>query len=111
MKILIADDNEMVREYMVTLLSDKFDAMKAVPDGRSLVAAAIELHPDVIVSDISMPVLSGPEAMVELRGQKHDCPFVFVSASMEPMEDSGVAFISKTEMGTQLIPAVCRAKA
>ena len=108
-KVLIADDNEGIREYLVMLLGDKFEIVKAVPDGMSLVAAAIELHPDVIVSDISMPRLSGPRAMEELKTLLYDIPFVFVSADAPPTRNLGAAFVRKTDMGRALIPAVHQA--
>jgi CheY-like chemotaxis protein len=107
-KILIAEDNERIREYMVRLLCPTFEIVKAVPDGMSLVAAAIELRPDVIVSDISMPQLSGPRAMEELRIQEYDIPFVFVSADVPPGE-LDATFVSKAEMGRDIIPAIYRA--
>jgi CheY-like chemotaxis protein len=108
-KVLIAEDNKRIREYLVMLLCDKFEIVKAVSDGMSLVAAAIEFCPDVIVSDVSMPRLSGPRAMEELKLQKLNIPFVFVSAGMPPIEQHGAAFVRKTEMGRDIIPAVYRA--
>jgi CheY-like chemotaxis protein len=108
MKVLIAEDNETIREYMVKLLCQKFEIVKAVPDGMSLIAAAIELAPDVIVSDISMPRLSGPRAMEELKIQDCDIPFVFVSAE-EPPAGLGATFVSKIKMGRDMIPAIYKA--
>jgi CheY-like chemotaxis protein len=107
-KVLIAEDNEKIREYMVQLLCHNFEIVKAVSDGMSLIAAAIELGPDVIVSDISMPRLSGPRAMEELKLQEVDIPFVFVSADVPPIK-LGAAFVSKTEMGRDIIPAIYKA--
>jgi CheY-like chemotaxis protein len=108
-RILIADDNKQFRECLVMLLSHKFDIVKDVPDGISLVAAAIELRPDVIVSDISMPRLSGPRAMKELKLQRYDIPFVFISADVPPIEQTGAAFVSKMNLGREIIPAIYRA--
>jgi CheY-like chemotaxis protein len=108
-KVLIADDNEKIRKYMVMLLGDKFDIVKAVADGVSLVAAAIELRPDVIVSDISMPRLSGPRAMEELKLMQYDIPFVFVSSDVPPIQQPGAVFVSKADMGRAIIPAVYKA--
>jgi CheY-like chemotaxis protein len=108
-KILIADDNEKIREYLVMLLCEKFDIVKAVPDGMSLVAAAIELRPDVIVSDIWMPRLSGPQAMEELKLQQYNIPFVFVSADVPPIPQTGATFVSKADVVRAIIPAVYKA--
>jgi len=91
------------------LLGDKFEIVKAVPDGMSLVAAAIELHPDVIVSDISMPRLSGPRAMEELKILLYDTPFVFVSADVPSIVMNGVTFVCKTDLHKEMVSAVYRA--
>ena len=63
LRVLIADDNGDVRWARIRLLKAEFDVVGATADGRSLINAALTLQPDVIVSDISMPFLTGPEAM------------------------------------------------
>ena len=57
LRILIADDHEECRWAMMRLLSGEFDVIAAVADGQKLVDAAKLLLPDVIVSDIRMPIL------------------------------------------------------
>ncbi len=109
LRILIAEDNETIRGYMVALLGGLFEIVRAVPDGMSLVAAAIELQPDVIVSDIRMPHLSGPRAMEELKLQQLNFPFVFVSADLLPTDGLGAAFVRKESMGRDMIPAIYKA--
>ena len=61
-RVLLADDHKIVVEGLRSLLEAEFDLVGTVEDGRSLLAAAAELRPDVIVADISMPMLnvSGP---------------------------------------------------
>jgi DNA-binding NarL/FixJ family response regulator len=49
----------MVLEGLRTLLEPEFDLVGTVEDGRALVAEASKLRPDVIVVDISMPLLTG----------------------------------------------------
>jgi len=66
-RVLIADDHPFVREGLLNLLRHKFEVVGAVADGHLLVDAAIELRPDVIVTDISMPGLSGIEAFERLK--------------------------------------------
>ncbi len=109
MKILIAEDNDRIREHLVMLLRNDFDIVDAVGDGVTLVAAAIELCPDVVVSDISMPRLSGPRAMAELKLQEYDIPFVFISADSPVFELKGAAFVKKSDVGRDIVPAVYKA--
>src|SRR5271169_350944 len=61
-RILIADDPNIVAELCNRLLDTEFDVVGVVSDGRALVRAAGELKPDVIVLDIAMPVLNGLDA-------------------------------------------------
>jgi len=58
-RVLLADDHRMVAEGVKSLLSPEFDLIGVVEDGRTLIAAAKELRPDVIVADITMPHLNG----------------------------------------------------
>jgi DNA-binding NarL/FixJ family response regulator len=65
-KVLLADDHEMVLERVSALLTN-FQVIGTVKNGKDLVSESLRLKPDVIVSDISMPVLNGIDAAHELR--------------------------------------------
>ena len=69
-RVLLADDHRMVAEGLKSVLEEEFDLVGIVEDGRALVKAARELKPDVIVADISMPLLNGIDALAQLK--KHD---------------------------------------
>lgn len=64
---MLADDHTIMLEGLKSLLAPDFDVVGAVQDGRSLLAEAERLKPDVLVVDISMPLLNGVEATRELR--------------------------------------------
>ena len=66
-RILLADDHPMVLEGIARILEEEFDVVGKVEDGRALVAAAQRLNPDVIVTDMSMPLLHGLEACRQLK--------------------------------------------
>jgi len=66
-RILLADDHPMVLEGVAKILDDEFDIVGKVGDGRALVAAAQELKPDVVVTDMTMPLLHGLEACRQLK--------------------------------------------
>jgi DNA-binding NarL/FixJ family response regulator len=65
--VLIADDHPILVDGLVKLLAGPFDVVGTVADGRLLVEAARQLRPDVIVTDISMPGLSGLDALEQLK--------------------------------------------
>src|SRR5262245_19491000 len=61
--VLLADDHGIVADGLRSLLKDHFDLVGTVGDGAALVDAARRLEPDVVVSDIAMPGMSGLEAL------------------------------------------------
>lgn len=61
-RVLIADDHEEILDDICGLLEPEFDVVGAVGDGQALISAASIFQPDVIVTDISMPLLNGIEA-------------------------------------------------
>ena len=76
-RILVADDDLRVRKMARELLQPEFDVVDMVSDGEALVAAALRLRPDVIVTDISMPAMSGIEAVRQIRSVMPEIKFVF----------------------------------
>jgi DNA-binding NarL/FixJ family response regulator len=66
-RVLVADDHSVVREGLQLILREHFDIVGAVRDGRTLVLEAERLAPDLVVIDISMPILNGIEATRQLQ--------------------------------------------
>lgn len=66
-RLLIADDHIMFAQGLQSLLSDEFDLLGTVGNGEELVEATLRLKPDVILVDISMPVLNGFDAVRRIR--------------------------------------------
>jgi DNA-binding NarL/FixJ family response regulator len=66
-RILLADDHAEMLEEVRSLLDADYEIVGAVENGEKLVEAARSLKPDLIVSDISMPVMSGFEAAAKIR--------------------------------------------
>ena len=65
-RILLADDHPEMLKKVAQLLEGDFEVVAAVENGERLIEAAINLDPDLIVLDISMPVLNGIEAACRL---------------------------------------------
>jgi DNA-binding NarL/FixJ family response regulator len=66
-RILIADDHTLVAEAFKTLLEPEYQVVQLVADGRSLLEAAKELKPDLVLLDLGMPILNGLDAGRELK--------------------------------------------
>ncbi|HEX6639877.1 MAG TPA: ATP-binding protein, partial [Thermoanaerobaculia bacterium] len=80
-KIILADDNADMREYVRRLLAPFYDVI-AVADGREAVDAALELQPDLVLTDVMMPNLDGFGVLRELRANRATAsvPVVMLSA-------------------------------
>lgn len=80
-RILVADDNADMREYLQRLLADRYE-VQLVEDGKSALTAARERPPDLVVTDIMMPVLDGMELLAALRGDRRTAgvPVLLLSA-------------------------------
>ncbi len=81
-RVLLGDDHAIIREGVRRILEPHFDVVGGVSDGRALLAAVQELHPDVVVADISMPLLNGIEASRQL--QKTASPPKIIFLTMHP---------------------------
>lgn len=111
-RILMADDHSIVTEGLRSLLSAEFDLVGVVKDGRALLAAARELHPDIIISDISMPELNGIEALEELKKHDPDVRIIFltmhhnVAYARQAMDAGAVGYVLKHSAAEELIMAI-----
>jgi PAS domain S-box-containing protein len=80
-RILLADDNADMRDYVRRLLSQRYE-VEAVPDGQSALEAARRRPPDLVLSDVMMPRLDGFGLLRALRGEEHtrSIPIILLSA-------------------------------
>src|SRR5262249_4184113 len=79
-RVLLADDHVMLMDGLVQLVRQEFDVVGLARDGRALVELARQYRPDVIVTDISMPLLNGIDAARILRKEPtSSCKLLFLS--------------------------------
>jgi DNA-binding NarL/FixJ family response regulator len=112
-RILLADDHEVVLEGLRRILDlPEFEVVGVVENGRALVDAASDLHPDVLVVDISMPVLGGIEAVRRIRESDQSARVVFLSMhsetayAVEAIHAGGSAYIRKDTAVKDLVAAI-----
>ena len=115
--VLIADDHPSVLERLATLLKDRFDVVGTVTDGAQLVDAALQLRPAIVITDISMPGLTGIEAIQQLRRGGLDAKFVVLTMHAdadladEAMRAGASAYVVKVSAGRELMTAIDEAVA
>ena len=111
-KLLLADDHPPLLEAASTLLKPHFDLVGIVTDGVMLVSEALRLRPDVIVTDITMPVMTGIDAVIQLRKSWSSAKIVFLTVHSEEeflkacMAEGASGYVLKSRMKAHLIPAI-----
>lgn len=110
--VLIADDHVIVREGLVRVLEDHFDVIGAVSDGLRLVEDAERLRPDFVVTDLSMPGLTGLEALRFLRSRRLNTKVIVLTMhadaelAREAIEAGASGFVLKHAATQELVTAI-----
>jgi len=113
-RVLVADDEPLFVETIQALLGedDRVEVVGTAGNGGEAVELARSLEPDVILMDISMPLLDGIEAAREIRKHRPDACILMltgssISADIDRSRQAGVAaFLTKDRLGTQLLDAI-----
>ena len=113
-RILLADDHTLMLEGIRTALEPHHEIVGAVTDGRALVDAAVGLKPDLIVLDITMPLLNGIDAAIQIRKRLPGVKLLFVTMHANPayleaaLNAGGNGYVLKSAPRTELVDAVER---
>jgi DNA-binding NarL/FixJ family response regulator len=111
-RVLIAEDHRVVAEGLVRLLSDRYEIVDTVRDGGDVLEAALRLCPDVILLDMSMPHVSGLEAMRQLREHRVQSRVIVLTMHADPhvaveaLKAGASGFVLKESSGDELLAAL-----
>ena len=111
-RVIVADDHTLLAEAFEKLLSPECDVVARVADGRALVNAVREHHPDVVVLDLAMPLLNGLEAARQIKQFDRAIKLVFVTMNEDPdlaaeaFRVGGSAYLLKRSAGSELLTAI-----
>ena len=111
-RVLLADDHRMVAEGLKALLPEEFELVGVVENGRAMIEAAEKLRPEVIVADISMPILNGFEALARLRKSHPNVKVVFLTMhqnaayARRALEAGASGFVVKHAAPEELVLAI-----
>jgi DNA-binding NarL/FixJ family response regulator len=111
-RVILADDHTMLVEAFEKLLSPECEIVAKVADGRALVAAVQQHHPDVVVLDVAMPLLNGLDAARQIKQIDKSVRLVFVTMNEDPdlaaeaFRAGGAAYLLKRSAGSELLTAI-----
>ena len=111
-RVLLADDHVLVAQGIQKLLEPEFELVGIVADGRSLVAAANKLQPDIAVVDISLPLLNGLDASRQVKKANPHIKIIILTMHSEPnfvtqaFRVGASGYVLKQSAGSELFQAI-----
>ena len=113
-KVLIADDQEMFIRALEAILAtdERIEVAGHALDGKQAVELALRLSPDVVLMDISMPVMDGFEATRLIRASRANACVLMLTGSSSSSDVDGArragaaAYVTKDRIGDELIAAI-----
>ncbi|HYV74858.1 MAG TPA: response regulator transcription factor [Candidatus Binatia bacterium] len=111
-RVLLADDHETLLARVRSILCPDFEVVGTVANGRDAVTEVRRLDPDVLVIDISMPVLDGLQAASQLRRKACRTKVVFLTVHEDQdYVDAAFAagasgYVTKSHVTSDLVPAI-----
>ena len=111
-RILLADDHKLTLEGVRAILEPHHEIVGMVTDGRALLDAALRLQPDLIVLDITMPLLNGIDAAVQIKKSLSGVKLLFVTMHNNPayleaaLNAGATGYVLKSAAREELLDAI-----
>lgn len=111
-RAVIADDHQLMAEGLRRILEPEYEVAATAADGHELVRLAAELRPEIVLADITMPLLNGVDATRQIKSLNKRTVVVIVTMHTEPefaveAFDAGAsAYVLKRVAGEELLTAI-----
>jgi len=111
-RILLADDHTLICSAFEKLLEPRYEVAGIVGDGHALLKAAVELRPDVVLLDITMPLLNGLDAGRELKKMMPAVKVIYLTMNTssefagEALRAGASAYVLKNSKSSELLQAI-----
>ena len=111
-RVLLGDDHAMFCEGLRSILEPHFEVVGVAENGQELVTAAERLQPDVVVADVSMPLLNGIGAARKLQKMKRPPKIVFLTMHADPtfateaFRAGASGYVLKSSSGAEIVTAI-----
>ena len=116
-RILLADDHQTMLKTITSLLVPRFEIVGTASNGAELISEAMRLQPDIVIADITMPVLNGINAVHEVREKGCSAKFIFLTVHHDAeflsacLGEGAMGYVVKSRMNKELVPAIDKALA
>jgi DNA-binding NarL/FixJ family response regulator len=111
-RVFLADDQEQMRRTVAQVLEGEFQIVGTAENGAGVLDLTPDLSPDVLVLDISMPVVTGIEAALRLRQAGSTIKVIFLTVHDDldfveaAMAVGALGYVLKQSLATDLVPAI-----
>lgn len=111
-RVIIADDHQILAEGLRSLLEPEFDLIATVENGRELVTKTKEMRPDVVIADISMPMLNGIDAAQQILNDNPRARIIFLTMhadmayAAEAFRVGAAGYVLKKSAAAELVTAI-----
>jgi DNA-binding NarL/FixJ family response regulator len=111
-RIILADDHELLTDAIKNMLEPEYEVVATFVNGESLVKFAPELEPDVIILDVSMPMMNGLTACTELKKLLPKVRIIFLTMNQdldtaaEAFKGGASGIVLKTSAASELMTAI-----
>jgi DNA-binding NarL/FixJ family response regulator len=111
-RVLLADDHPLTLEGLRAFLEPHLESIGTVSDGRALVESALLLKPDLIILDITMPLLNGIDAAAQVRKSLPETKLLFVTMHNNPayleaaLQAGATGYVLKSAAREELLDAI-----
>lgn len=111
-RTFLADDHPDVLEKLASLLGQPYDIVGLASDGQTVIDGVQRLGPELLVLDISMPGMSGIEAVEKLKKSSFDPVVVFLTVHADSdflraaLTAGAFGYVLKARLATDLLPAI-----
>jgi DNA-binding NarL/FixJ family response regulator len=111
-RVLIVDDHKLFAEGIAQLLKGRYEIAGTVADGSMLGEAAVRLHPDVVLLDLSMPNVGGLEALGHRKAARLEYKTIVLTMhgdarlAIEALKAGASGFVLKESSGEELLTAL-----
>ena len=111
-RVVLADDHREVIAKVCLVLGDKYDVLETAENGQQAVNAVVALDPDILVTDISMPLLNGLQAAKSIQKTNPRVKIIFLTIHEDrdfiaaAFSAGATGYVTKRRLSIDLVPAI-----